>query len=165
MKINISYNQQGQPQFVHFNRGTQESPMWASLPFNSDIKEFNPRSPMDFTLMNEVEDLAEWKALDLSDRPAATDTNTPLEPDYPGLTAAVRDTPIFGKAYTIAKSNSDVLSALSFFMAALNTNVFLVQDLEFALKDLRRALEDVWSQEDINYINQSLLTNNFNFQI
>ncbi|MBE9193258.1 hypothetical protein IQ230_23510 [Gloeocapsopsis crepidinum LEGE 06123] len=165
MKINIAYSQQGKPQFIHYNRGTQESPMWASLPFNSDTKEFEPQSPMDFTLMSEVEALEEWQTLDLSDRPAATDASTPLEPNYSGLTTAVRETPVFGKAYIASKTNADILSALAFFMAALNTNAFTMQDLMFALNDLHRAMGTIWTEDDINYINSSLRNNNFNFQI
>ncbi|AFZ31643.1 hypothetical protein Glo7428_3156 [Gloeocapsa sp. PCC 7428] len=163
-KLRISYSILGNPWLIHYNRGSENNPMWATLPFNPSTKNFEPQSELDQILLNEIQALPEWETLDLSDRPPSNDS-TVAEPNFAGLAAAVRDTPVFGKAYMASKSNSDILSALSFFMSALNTNVFTIQDLEFALKDLQRALGSIWSQEDSDFINLSLQNNGFGFQI
>lgn len=94
----IGYTNAGKVASVNFNRGIGGSPMWASLPFDSNSKTFVAKNEMDQLILSEAQSSSEWP-LTLSDRPPTPEISQPdwkkfrrgMWPDA-GYRRLVRDT-------------------------------------------------------------------------
>ncbi len=159
-KLSISYSESGSPLTVHYNRGTQSDPMWATLPFNPATKVFEPKSKIEQILLSEAQQLDDWEHLDLSDIPL-TLAEQIEPPNYQQLAASVRNTEVFGKVFQLSMSDVAINGALTFFMAALNPAVFVKADLYSALSVLHQLMTGVWNEDDIDLINTALADNGF----
>lgn len=82
MRIKSSYSSKGIVESIHFNRGTELVPMWASLPFDPFSKKFIPNTELEQQLLDEAQQLSEWATLDLSDRPPTLKDDEPIPPNW-----------------------------------------------------------------------------------
>ena len=80
----VSFDTNGKPTSVHFNRGSKLDPAWVSLPFEAITKSFKPKTELDYQLLAEAKALPEWATLDLSDRAPDPSIPDPIskEPGY-----------------------------------------------------------------------------------
>ena len=152
LEFKISYTDKGNVLCIHFNRGSETEPMWATLPFNPQTKRFEPQSDIDKQLLEEAQSLPEWVKLDLSDR--APTPIPPPAPDWAGLLNDLRATPVFGKVYTASKNNLAINVAYTLLLSTLTATEPNINDLAFALKDLKANM-----QPNITASNASLTAN------
>lgn len=85
-------------------------------------------------------------------------------PNWNNLVNSVRSTPVFGKVYMASKTDTQINTAFTLLLSAL-TNSHNMNDLIFALTDLKSAMGVMFVQTDIDFINQSLSSNHFPFTI
>lgn len=90
---------------------------------------------------------------------------TPSDPNWTELLNEVRGGELFGKIYTAAKDNSQMAVPFNLLVSTLNSNNPNVQDLQFALRDIKSLMGEALNQEDVDRINQLLVKHDFPFQI
>lgn len=152
------YNNFGHLELVYYNCGTLDNPMWATLPYNSKTKTFEPQSDLDKQLLAEAQSLPEWATLDLKDEtPIATSLP---EPNWVGLLNDLRATPVFGKVYVASKNNLSVNVAYTLLLSTLTATEPNINDLIFALHDLKANMPEL-ETDDIEFINQVLAKYHF----
>lgn len=95
MKVKLYYSSSGAVVSVHLNRGTEDNPMWAGLPYNPQLKIFEPQTDIDKQLLAEAQALPEWKTLDLSDRPP-TPAPSPA-PNWETFRTAIMTDPAYNR--------------------------------------------------------------------
>lgn len=81
-------------------------------------------------------------------------------PDWTGLLDEVRGTPTFAKVYTSSKDSLPVNVAYTLLLATLTSNNPHINDLAFALYDLKANMLNLTSK-DIEFINQVLAKYHF----
>lgn len=117
---------------------------WFNVPFK------NEEDPL-------TKELREWEK-----------NNYPLipgDPNWTELVAEVRGGELFGKIYTAAKDNTQMAVPFNLLVSTLNSNNPNIQDLQFALQDIKALMEDMLTEEDVSKINQLLAKHNFPFRI
>lgn len=132
----------------------------SSLPYNAQSKTFNESHPLTIELRQWEQDRG--TPLDLSDHPP--DVVPPPEPNWSELLNNIRDSGLITRFYASAKEN---LGANASFTLLINCLVGLydVASLELALTDLQVYIQPVFSEGEIDFLNQSLSTNDFPFQL
>lgn len=117
---------------------------WFEVPFKNESEEL-------------TKELREWEKNNYQ--------ITPTDPDWIGLLGEVRGSELFGKIYTAAKDNSQISPAFNLLVSTLNSSNPNVQDLQFALQDIKTLMGDTLTIADIDLINQLLVRYNIPFRL
>lgn len=139
MMFKTLYDTAGKLVLIHLNRSEESLPVWVPLPYNPTTKTFEPQSDIDKQLLAEAQSLPEWKKLDWRDRTPTPPP--PPEPNWAGLLNDLRATPVFGKVYTASKNNLAINVAYTLLLSTLTATEPNINDLAFALKDLKANMQ------------------------
>lgn len=82
-------------------------------------------------------------------------------PNWQQFTAQLRGTELFAKTYTTSKENSKVAIPFNLLVATLNSANPSLQDLEFALTDIKTEMADNFTASDLEFVNIALSDNFF----
>lgn len=119
--------------------------VWEDLPFNPATYKLDETHPLSL-------ELRVWEV-----------NNYPILqfPNWQGLTTALRGTELFAKTYAVAKDNSKVALPFNLLTSTLNSANPSLQDLEFALTDIKTEMGEGLTQNDLGFVNQVLADNYF----
>ncbi len=129
--------------------------IWHNVPYNSDTYTFNESDPL-------TQELRQWEAVN-----GALDLPLPPPPpNVSGLADTIRGTEVFAKVYAeVELPNPKVVAAFTILIPTLNSSNPNLKDLRFSLEGLRAGMGDLLNTEDIEFINQALADNFFNYSI